>query len=541
MNKPLLVACVVFSLTAVAAWPTDPTQNVAVSNLHRSFFPTLANDSNGGIYVIWEGLNDTNGKSLRGEHFNAQGERLWSSQVGGSFVGRDLLNLSLGAEYGGKAQAIGTSNGDVIIVYTAGPSSGPTTLHVQRFDDQGSAQWTPTGSFGGVQLLANPNASSTFMAVSDQLGGVLITYPGSSGNMYGQRVNSAGQLMLGTGGVSFGSGQMPYPPYGSEYLNGDGMGGMYYIWAPTGAASQSPALQHLSADGGVALNVGSVAPSLATFGEWSLAGGTGTVNSAWVTWNGSTNLYLQRFLSDGGIAFTGGAAQGLLAATLAAGVPPTPTIINDGQGGAINAWFDQISGVNVLQLQRYAPDGSALWGAQPVLVSNASTAPRLASEITPSFRLIQRPDGDVEVFWAGLGNPGIIYGERIALNGGARLWGSHSGGVPISPQIAARWLDVSLDKNSDAYVAFEDQDGVNHVYLTHVLSDGTVGTSIMPLDAGVDAGFSQSDAGQDAGLTSGSSNKKGCGCTSTGASIPLIGLGTWIVVLMWKRRRPDYC
>jgi uncharacterized protein (TIGR03382 family) len=496
MKKLGLVVVVAFAALARADWPSDAGEDVPVANVDHAGVPNLVNDGQSGVFVIFVHY-DGGAETLRAEHFNALGDRLWApTMVDGGYVGQDLLGLSLGAVNQGQALAVTDDDGGFVAAYATGV--GPYTLSVQRFDGNGTPLWAPTGTFGGVQLLANPLVYDRFSLAPDRLNGALVTLE-TSNDVTGQRIDSTGAQTYGTG-FSFVGGQLPGPFYSSQFLSPDGLGGMYFIWPTSGSESISPSLDHVSPTGSLLFSVPSVAPQLSNFEDWSIFGlsaGAG-VWASWYQPGASGAVYLQLFLADGGAAFTdAGPADGLLVAPSSA-FNANPTLVGDGQGGSVVAWLDTTtSSVNVLYAQRYSADGSTPWGS-PVLVSSASTTPNLSQGYLRTFRLVPTTDGNVALVWSA--TPSGLYAEKIDMANGAKLWGPLSGGILVSTVTSPQWTDVIFAEDDSSYIAY--QDSQTRIYLKHVRSDGTLGPASGPtVDAGIDAGIDAgADAGDDAGV-----------------------------------------
>ncbi len=127
------------------------------------------------------------------------------------------------------------------------------------------------------------------------------------------------------------------------------------------------------------------------------------------------------FLPDGGPMIDAGPTEGVLVANT--NTISFPTLIGDGAGGVILAWIDETSSsVAELFAQRFDPTGAPLWGAQPLLVSNAGSTPYNSGSSPPPFRLLATPDHNVALFWTAAPQ-GCFGGEARSLTGGARQWG----------------------------------------------------------------------------------------------------------------------
>jgi hypothetical protein len=495
MKRILAAFIALHGAIALADWPSDAGDNVPVADYGYSATPSVISDGLEGVFVIFVHSDVGVQRSLRGEHFDSQANRLWSTaNADGGYLGKDLLGISLGSSSNmSKSLAISDNDGGFIAGYSTG-STSPYTLSLQRFDKDGTAVWAPTGTYGGVQLLANPIVEQSFWMVPDDLGGALVTYESSGLGIYGQRLDPTGATRYGSGFL-FAGGQAPGLSFSDAVAKADGLGGMYYIWPTSGSASISPSLDHVAADGGLVFTVPSVAPQLASFSEWSISGLSGGAG-CWASWYGSSGLYLQLFIADGGAAFPDAGPAGGLKVSAISAYDPEPTMLDDGAGGVVLAWFDVTASVNVLYVQRFAADGSTVWG--PVAVSSAATTPATESSYLYSYRLVPTRDGNVALFWGT--TTYNINAEKVAMSNGARLWGPISGGVEVSsipPQAIpySYWIDPVFAEDDSAYVTYVD--GLNRIYLKHVLADGTLGTSV------VDAGSPMPDAGPDAGADAG--------------------------------------
>jgi hypothetical protein len=560
-----------FATPAKAAWPTTTTVDVPVANVDDSQAPSVVADSTGGAYVIFSHSDSTSSKSLRGEHFDPSGDRLWSTATdAGGYVGRDLLGMPIGTGVAGFSQAVSDTLGGFIVGYTPGENGGPYTLSVQRFNDTPTASWTPTGTFGGVQLLANPDYYSSFWMIADGAGGALLNEIGAtSGGVVGQRVNGSGALEYGTGYVFTGS-QYPGPFYPTLFVSNDGQGGMYFIYPPSGSESVDPVINYLTPTGSLNFTVPSVAPANTSFEQWSISG-LPTGAGVWATWYqynspSSSDLLLQRFTSTGASGLDGGADNGVVAASVTT-ESPSPQLISDGAGGVVEVWFDVTSGVNVIYAQRFGADGTPKWGTSPVLIPSAATTPVPTSGYLSCFRVVPTHDQNVAIFW--VGTPNGIFAQKIDMASGATQWGTVPGGIQVSAATSPAWVDATFATDDSAYVAYQLG---NDVFVKHVEPDGTLGPTPAVSDAGpseeggaldggadtgtMDTGTSSADAqvGEDSGghgpmgsdgsaqgdggVTTGKSS--GCSCRIQGVAstnVPWRPVGLGLVVLVLGRRR----
>jgi hypothetical protein len=490
----IVVACATFSVPAKADWPSDASVDVPVANVGANFRPSAIGDDNLGVFVTFENSDATSHSlTVRAEHFDATGNRLWDMGVDGGYVGKDLLGLSIGTGYTGKV--LGMTDGDAggfIVSYA--PGNYPYKLDVQHFDKNGTAQWCVSGSYGGVELLATPYENDAFYMIPDQQDGLLITW--LDNGAHAQRFNASG-TQYGTG-FTWPNVQYPSPFYSDRYMCADGQGGLYYIGSTSGSVSQSAELSHLNPSGASTFDVAAATGPGASFAEWATVG-IADGGGAWVSWYESGTLYLQFYDSDGGAVLDAGGAAGIHVAQVATG-ETDPTMLNDGTGGTVVAWFDIVSSVNVLLAQRFAADGSPLWGANPVVVTGTEGVPQAPNGYQPSYRFIPTTDNNVAAFWAV--TPNGIYGQKVAMDGGGKLWGPFSSGTSISLIYNPQWIDATFIEDDSAFVTF--QDGQNVVWIKHINADGTLGTVDAGINYGADAGpDAGADAGEDAGVDAG--------------------------------------
>ncbi len=102
-------------------------------------------------------------------------------------------------------------------------------------------------------------------------------------------------------------------------------------------------------------------------------------------------------------------------------------LINDGAGGAILLWYNELKTDNSWQTtvhaQRVSPDGNCLWGEQGVQVCATSPDPRWAKAVNDG-------SGGAVIFWEDNRGPDTdIYAQRISSNG-RLLWPDT--GIPVA-------------------------------------------------------------------------------------------------------------
>jgi hypothetical protein len=186
------------------------------------------------------------------------------------------------------------------------------------------------------------------------------------------------------------------------------------------------------------------------------ADGAGGAFVAWYNENQllGSHIYLQRLTPDGAIA-PGWPESGLLLSD-AAGAEYIPSVVSDGQGGAIVTWFDFRGSSSDIYAQRVTAGGAIVpgWPSTGVLVCEDP-----GDQIFP--RLVSDGSGGALFVWQDFRDDprGDIYAQRITASGRvAEGWAP--GGAPI----ATGWdgfypFDlpvIATDGASGAIIAWQD-------------------------------------------------------------------------------------
>jgi hypothetical protein len=173
--------------------------------------------------------------------------------------------------------------------------------------DPAAAQWS-TDSTANTIVCAAPFAQYQPTVTSDGRGGVIVTWWDYrvGGDVYAQRINSAGQVRWASNGVLLGAASLHTQPVG---IIGDGSGGAIVAWQ-------------------------------------GFRGATGY------------GIYAQRVDSTGVVKWT---ANGVPICIPPGPAPESnPALVSDGSGGAIIAWEDTRSGTSDIYAQRVTAAGSQI-------------------------------------------------------------------------------------------------------------------------------------------------------------------------------------
>ena len=269
-------------------------------------------------------------------------------------------------------------SGGAVVVWVEDSPSG-ADLFAERLTSTGAAVagWPA----GGLAVCEAPRDQYAPRVVGDGAGGAYVCwqdYRDGTAALYAQHLTASGALASGwpAGGAMLrgGAGVDPLAPA----IAADGVGGAIVVWQETRAQRSTVCVVRLSAAGGVAAGwnpAGTIAAS-STHAQGSpvvVADGSGGAIVVWEesTDAGGTHLRGQH-LDGAGSPAAGSPVTGFTVCT-AAGEQRFASLVADGAGGAIVAWYDRRSGGGDVYAQRVGPSGavSAGWPEQGLAVCAA--------------------------------------------------------------------------------------------------------------------------------------------------------------------------
>lgn len=452
---------------ALAAWPTDPTVNLGVcTEDFEQEFPQTMPDGSGGLFVVWQDYRDESNYKIYAQRISASGDPLWGangipvcSELGDQLVPHLTTD--------GAGGAIVTWNDTRAIL---------SDIYCQRLSPSGALLWNASG----VALCTAGGPQHDETLIPDGAGGAIVTWwdrrdnaAAVIGDIYAQRVNSAGTVQWASDGVPIcvATGSQQYPMIAS-----DGSSGAVITWADArnGSSNRDIYAQRVDADGTRLWTANGVALCNAANDQTSTAiasDGAGGAIVAWADSRATEKIYAQRISSGGVVQWT------------ADGVPLTngsgetlPTILEDGAGGAIVTWMDfshfPTSQADI-RAQRIASNGTAQWGAAGLAVCDF-TGNQLSPVLTTDGA------GGAIVTWTDYRANGVdadVYARRITSAGSAQ-WGAATKGVAVSTASSSQYLPaIATDAAGGAIVNWQDtRDGTSDIYAQRILSDGQLGT-----------------------------------------------------------------
>ena len=480
----LLVACL--PAAALADWPSDPSQNLPVCQATGTQTDHVAvSDGVSGTIVFW---NDSRAgdPGLYGQRVDANAGEHWAAD--GAMVASITSYWTLDA-------ACPDGSGGAFVSWYVG-----TQVHVLHVDSGGQATWSPSGTVVGTGATYDSDTG----LVSDGAGGVIVAWRssesgGASYAVRGQRLDQNGVAQWDPTGVVLGAVSTDYP--WTPLVLPDGSGGVVVVWAQSdpSVTSWKIVAQHagpsgalLGTAGGHQLRIGAFSRNQSLYGnELWLAAAVDGAHGAYVTWTerdvaGTSRLFAQRLGSSGTALWP---EPGTLLASSTFATPAELQICVSGTSSAIAAWkqSEQTTGI-ALRAQRLDADGTPLWTQGGVAVCHPTSV---------SYPCCPGPTGDLSYVHAasdGLGGALFAYSEYKFLGPpswdfevnikGARVTQSGQApwsdtGTPICTAAGRQYEPTLLaDGSGGAVVTWEDDrpgSSQTDVYAQNLHGDGTIG------------------------------------------------------------------
>ncbi|MBN1800332.1 MAG: hypothetical protein JW891_02440 [Candidatus Lokiarchaeota archaeon] len=165
---------------------------VVCNQTASELYPEIVSDDNGGAFVAWvQPKPGSRNRDLYIQRIDTNSVRQWGSE------GKIVSNTD-GDHFFHQITADAIEG---VIVSWCDSTNGDYDVYAQKFDNDGSSQWTPNGT-----VICNETGEQQFVnIVDDGIGGAIISWIDSrSGNndLYIQRVNSEGISQLAANGTA---------------------------------------------------------------------------------------------------------------------------------------------------------------------------------------------------------------------------------------------------------------------------------------------------------------------------------------------------
>jgi hypothetical protein len=342
--------------------------------------------------------------------------------------------------------------------------SGNWDVYAQRVSESGYIQWPAIGA----AVCTTASYQYPTQPVSDGVGGAIIAWaepavPFTNWKICVQRIKTSGNVLWGTSGLALRT-DLTWDGYPSAAS--DGAGGAIVAWQdyPSGSPGEIHA-QRVDADGNVLWTTSGVIISAAHGSPYYPqieSDGAGGAIVTWQEYRGTSNIYAQRVNANGNVLWT---TDGVAICT-APGNQYSPKLVSDGDGGAIVAWFDVRSDGSEVYAQRVDANGSVKWITDGVIICAAPGVP-----VSPS--LVSDGDGGAIVTWqdSRSGSDYDIYAQRVRTDGSVK-WTTN--GSAICTASGDQYVpQLTSDVGGGAIITWSDSRGANRdIYVQKVDSSG---------------------------------------------------------------------
>jgi hypothetical protein len=397
------------------------------------------------------------------------------------------------------------SDGDYGKIFVWRCNSG---VYVQRVNSAGEVLWGDDGILVGKGLV-QPNSwyfpQTPIYAVSDEAGGILLTWTNSQG-VLAQRVDRTGSLMWDDDLIASSTEVVALPA-----MTSDGTGGFIVAWSEvrndinniyaqrvsgTGIKQWDPAGVILSSDVGItggrpkAVSDGAsgaiiswednlrdiycqridssglvvwaengIAVAVGGKRQWNHETCTDGAGGAFFMWEEDwLELRVQRVNLDGELLFED---EGIRFAS--PNDHSSGRLVADGTGGALMAWVERQ--FRSIHYQQVASDGALLWAEGGTSVSLGAYVRR--PEVIPDGA------GGGIICWVQTYTPGwTIFAQRIAALGEAQ-WAP--GGIPVYTQAGTSAPMISSDERGGAIIAWNGVESTGALGAAQVSNEGVLG------------------------------------------------------------------
>jgi hypothetical protein len=365
--------------------------------------PTIAADGSGGAVIAWRDFRaGTDQNDIYAQRVNASGVVQWSANGVAVCTATKIQDFP---------SIAGDGSGGAIVAWSDNRSGGAFPfVYAARVDAAGSTPWTANG----VQVCSQP--SNLPHVVTDGAGGAIIAWDDqrvfSAGDVYAQRVNSAGTALWTADGVGV---CVATNIQRTVSAAADGSGGVLLVWTDFRNMGQIEIYgQRLNSSGtamwladGVRLTVGGTADLPVVTSD-----GSGGMIAAWQSDSGGQNDIFARRVNSAGTALwtLGGASVCTNTAD-----QTVPQVVSDNLGGAIFVWQDLRGGTTPdIYAQRLNATGVRQWVLNGVAICTAANDQRIPTMVS---------DGGNGAFmaWEDLRTSGTtgrdIYASRVGARG----------------------------------------------------------------------------------------------------------------------------
>ena len=431
--------------TAPAQWSSNPTLNTPVTAASLAQYNhSVISDNSGGVIVAWTD-GRASGNDIYVQKVNTSGVVQWTA---------DGVSICTAANSQDAVSLTSDGSGGAILVWQDFRNSNDD-IYAQRINSAGTVQWTADGV--AISTLANSQTSPKI--IGDGAGGAIMVWF-SAADIYAQRINSSGTVQWTADGVVICNAASTQS---SPNLVPDGAGGAIISWIDartSGTTGSDIYAQRVNSSGVVQWTANGVVVCNATGNQTAQSMVSDDSSGALITWQDlrtdGGDIYCQRMLPNGTAHWT---ANGKAICT-STNVQSNPVLTTDGNKGAIISWQDLRGGSTYdIYAQSVNSNGAIQWSTNGEVVCGASD-----DQTVPS--VVADGNGGALISWQDhrSGTTNDAYTQLIN-SGGTAEWASNgvatgtAAGNQNTPQVATDaasgvivvWLDYRSGSFPDIY------------------------------------------------------------------------------------------
>jgi hypothetical protein len=319
-----------------ALWTADGISLCAASEGQQA--PEITPDGSGGAIVTWEDFRGTS-SDIYAQRVDGDGNTLWA---------QDGVSLCTATGYQMDPQVASDGDGGAIVSWSdkRNPTTTDFDVYAQRVLSGGTTLWQEDG----VSLSVAADRQWGTQIVMDGSGGAIVTWRdkryASQYDVYAQRVDASGNTLWFTHGMSL---CLAVESQDQPRIAPDGSGGAVVVWQDDRGSSGDIYAQRVDSSGNTLWYTDGVSVCVAVenqSGQQIVSAGSGDVIIIWTDQRPGTHwdIYAQYLEGDGNALwhFNG------TAVCVADENQELPKIVSDGSGGAIVAWADnRVTGTDI--------------------------------------------------------------------------------------------------------------------------------------------------------------------------------------------------
>jgi len=457
------------SQTIFSQWSGDPTQNTPIKlSGGVQFYSQIINDAGHGAIICWCEVDNSGNNPI----YNIFAQRLDSE----GFMIWDSSGVSLNNGQGGavlyKNNITSDMHGGAIIVWE---DVSDSSVFAQHIDSSGQKLWGANGA-----LICEKQAPLFDpQIVSDGIGGAIVLWEerasgaGITG-LYAQRVNSNGQLLWPSNGVTLCTSPWFDPVQIRPLMISDGKEGAIVVWQDTRELSDHIYAQRVNGNGSIIWPLAGLAINKSNTDKQPLEIINTSTGEFIITWRTdvstfqNTDIYTQKIDTSGTILWNQN------------GIPICTAIGNQYDGGSVKSdnsstifvWRDRRRGVkDDFYGQKINSSGSVLWNPNGILLSSQN-------DYNKNGPIIASDNINGAIFCWGEWRNGAnsdLFAQRIDSNGIIK-WDINGEAISTAPTnkttLFARIID---DRKNGAIITwFDERTGQAKVYVQRIRGDGTL-------------------------------------------------------------------